>query len=369
VCEPAVGRREGQRVALPSLAVRFVSLNGSLNDEDGVARVAKGSKQVIVVALGANAVIATGKFAVGLLTGSAAMLAEAAHSVADTVNQGFLLVSINLSDNPADEDHPYGYGKERFFWAFLAAIFIFVAGAFFSVYQGVQKLLNGGEHHGAFWPSYLVLGIAFVFDSVVLVLALRVARQGAHDLGVGLRDFLRETTDVTLKTALYEDVAATTGVLLAAIGLALLQITGNPIFDSLASILIGIVLIAVAVMLGRETRDLLLGSAASKRTRRAIRAAITEFPEVTSVVDLLTMQLGLNSVLVTGEITIADGLTTDGIENLLRRVTSRIRETAPEVKNVYLEPHAASAAASRHGQSRLGGAPGGISESRPVARQ
>jgi len=311
--------------------------------------VAKGSKRVILVALGANATIATGKFAVGFLTGSAAMLAEAAHSVADTVNQGFLLISINLSDNPADEEHPHGYGKERFFWAFLAAIFIFVAGAFFSVYQGFQKLLDGGAHEGAYWPSYLVLGLAFVFDMGVLILALRTARDGANEMGVGLLDFLRETSDITLKTALYEDAAATVGVLIAAIGLALLQVTGNPVFDGVASILIGIILIAVAIMLGRETRDLLLGAAASPRTREAIRTAIAEFPEVTAVVEVLTMRLGLDSVLVTGEITIADGLRTDEIEQLLRRITSRIREAAPEVNNVYLEPHAgAGGPAGRH---------------------
>ena len=300
---------------------------------------ASGSKKIVLVALGANGTIAIGKFAVGLLTGSAAMLAEAAHSVADTVNQLFLLVSINLSDNPADEDHPYGYGKERFFWAFLAAVFIFVAGAFFSVYQGIQKLVDGGEHHGSFWPSYLVLGIAFVFDLIVLVLAVREARHQANQLGVGVREFLGETTDVTLKTAMYEDIAATTGVALAALGLFLLQVTGNAFFDGIASILIGVVLIAVAIMLGRETRDLLLGSAASKRTRTAIRAAITEFPEVESIVDLLTMQLGLDSVLVTGEINIKDDLSTNDIETLLERLSDRIRHAAPEVQNIYLEPH------------------------------
>lgn len=268
------------------------------------------------------------------------MLAEAAHSVADTVNQVFLLVSISLSDNPADEEHPYGHGKERFFWAFLAAVFIFVAGAFFSLYEGIQKLRAGGEeHHDGFWLSYLVLGLAFVFDSAVLVLAVREARRQADQLGQSLRTFLRETRDVTLKTALYEDVAATTGVALAAGGLVLLQVTGNAGFDGLASVLIGLLLIAVAIMLGKETRTLLLGSAAAPRTRDAIRAAITEFPEVEEIVTLLTMQLGLNSVLVTGEINIVDNLTTDEIEHLLRRMTTRMREAAPEVKNVYLEPH------------------------------
>ncbi|MBA2521372.1 MAG: cation diffusion facilitator family transporter [Chloroflexia bacterium] len=304
---------------------------------------AKGSKKIVLMALGANAVIAASKFAVGLATGSAAMLAEAAHSVADTVNQGFLLVSINLSDNPADEGHPHGHGKERFFWAFLAAIFIFVAGAFFSLYQGIQKLISGGAHEGAFWPSYLVLGLAFVFDMVILILALREARRQADLVGMGVWAHLQESTDITLKTALYEDAAATAGVVIAAIGLALLQITGNPLFDGLASVLIGLILIAVAIMLGREARDLLLGAAASERTRTAIRGAIGEFPEVKSVVALLTMQLGLDSVLLTGEINIANDLTTDEIERLLDRLATRIREAAPEVKNIYLEPHPVAA--------------------------
>ena len=313
----------------------------AVEPETGGGMAADGSKTVVYAALGANAAVAVAKFAVGLLTGSAAMLAEAAHSVADTVNQIFLLISINLSDNPADEEHPYGYGKDRYFWAFLAAVFIFVAGAFFSLYQGVQKVLAGGEEHGSFWPSYLVLGLAFLFDAAVLVLALREARREADALGLGLRAHLRDTPNVTLKTALYEDTAATIGVLIAAGGLALFQITGNPLFDGLASVAIGVVLIAVAIMLGRETRALLLGAAAPEHTREAIRGAIAEFPEVRSIVELLTMRLGLDSVLVTGEIEIADELTTDQIERLLRDITARLREAAPEVKNVYLDPHAA----------------------------
>jgi divalent metal cation (Fe/Co/Zn/Cd) transporter len=199
--------------------------------------------------------------------------------------------------------------------------------------------MAGGEHHGDYWPSYLVLGIAFVFDVIVLVLALRTANEEAHAAGMGTREYLRETTDVTLKTALYEDFAATTGVAIAAGGLFLLQITGDAIYDGIASILIGIILVVVAIMLGKETRNLLLGSLASPRTRKALRGAIEEFPEVTGIVNLLTMQLGLDSILVTGEINIEDRLTTGEIERLIRRITDRIHEAAPAVKNIYLEPH------------------------------
>lgn len=307
---------------------------------------AGGSRKVVYAAMGANAGIAVAKLAVGVLTGSVAMLAEAAHSFADTVNQVFLLVSINLGDTPADDNHPFGHGKERFFWAFLAAVFIFVAGAVFSLYEGARKLVEGGGSHGPFWPSYLVLGIAFLLDGGVLVVAVREASARARKAGLPLMRFLRESPDVTLKTALYEDSAATVGLIIAAVGLALLQITGNPIFDGLASILIGLVLVAVAIALGMETRDLLLGAAAPPATRQAIRGAIEEFTDVCAVVTLLTMRLGLESLLVTGEVNIADDLSTDEIERLLLRVAARIREAAPEVKNVYLEPHPVPRSAS-----------------------
>src|SRR5215207_3903887 len=168
---------------------------------------------------------------------------------------------------------------------------------------------------------------------------MREARRRARAARIGLIAFLRETPDVTLKAALYEDAAAIIGLVFAALGLVLLQLTGDPTFDGLASILIGVVLFAVALMLGRETRDLLLGAAAAPRSRRAIREAIAEFPDVCAVVSLLTMQLGLNSVLVTGQVNIADDLTTDDIERLLARIAERLRQVTPEVKNVYLEPH------------------------------
>lgn len=299
---------------------------------------AGGSKKVIYAALGANGAIAASKLAVGLITGSVAMLAEAAHSIADTVNQIFLLVSFRLSEAPADEDHPFGHGKERFFWAFLAAVFIFVAGAFFSIYEGIRKIIEGGEHHGPFWPSYLVLALAFAFDGSVLVIAVREAMRQAKASGLSLRSYLSESSDVTLKTALYEDTAAAIGLILAAGGLLLLQLTGNAVFDGLSSILIGIVLVVVAIMLGRETRDLLLGSAAPPRVRTAIRDAVEEFPEVERVNQILTMQLGMDSILVTGELRIEDRLTTDDLEHLLQRITTRIREVAPQVRNIYLEP-------------------------------
>ena len=291
------------------------------------------------VALAADVAVAIAKLVVGLLAGSTAMLAEAAHSFADSTNQVFLLIGVKLSDRPADEQHPYGHGKERVFWAFLAAIFIFVSGALFSLYQGIQRIVAGEQHEGSFWPSYLVLGLALLFDVGSLVITWWEVDHRAQDLELDVVRFLRDVPAMTLKTTFYSDIAAVLGVVIAAIGIALLQATGNAVFDGLASVVIGLILIAVALILGLGARDLLLGSAASPRTQQQIRGAIESFPEVAAIVELLTMRLGLRSVLVTGEIAIRDGLTTDEIEQLLLEVTKRIRDVAPEVKNIYLEPH------------------------------
>jgi cation diffusion facilitator family transporter len=304
------------------------------------AKVATGSRKVVYASLVADTGVAIAKLAVGLLTGSAAVLAEAAHSAADTINQILLLTGLNLSDTPADATHPYGYGKDRFFWSFLAAVFIFVAGAVFSIYQGIHKLFEPHGDPGAFWPAYLVLGVALLFDGGVLVISTREARTRAEYFDLGTFEYIRKTSDVTLKTAFYEDAAAVTGLVIAAGGLLLYQTTHNPLWDGLASILIGVVLVVVALSLGAQTRRLLLGAAAPERVQAAIRGAIASFPEVHAVVRLLTMQLGLNSFLVTGELNIRDNLTTDEIEDLLNRITRRIREVAPGAQNVYLEPNA-----------------------------
>lgn len=300
----------------------------------------------VYVALAVDLAVAVSKLIVGLLAGSTAMLAEAAHSFADTTNQVFLLVGIKLSDRPADEEHPYGHGKDRVFWAFLAAIFIFVSGAFFSLYEGIQRLFHGEAHEGAFWPGYLVLGLSLLFDLGSLAVSWREANRRATRLNLNLIRFLRNEPALTLKTTFYSDIAAVLGIVIAAAGLFLQQMTGNSVFDGVASVLIGIILVLVALILGANARDLILGSAASPATRQAIRGAIEACPDVIMIIDLLTMRLGLASVLVTGKIEIKDGLTTDDIERLMQRLATTIHAAAPNVKNVYLEPRAASAGAA-----------------------
>ena len=263
------------------------------------------SKRAVLAAMGANAAIAISKFVAAGLTGSSAMFAEAGHSVADTTNQVFLLLGINLSDTKADEEHPHGYGKEGFFWSFLAAIFIFVAGATFAFYEGARSLIQGESHHRTSTEliiSFSVLAVAAVFEVISLTFALKAVRMGAKRKGWSFGRFMRESPDATTKTVLWEDSAALTGLALAATGLTLAEVTGNEAWDGVASLAIGFLLAGVALMLGLQSRRLLLGAAANKDTRDAISRIVEGFPEVERAVRILTMQIGQESILVTGEL-------------------------------------------------------------------
>lgn len=300
------------------------------------------SKGAVLAAMGANFAIAAGKLAAGLLTHSASLLAEAGHSFADTVNQVFLLIGINLSSATADDAHPHGYGKEGFFWSFLAAIFIFVAGATFSLYEGIRTLVQSDSHErsGADLAiAFGVLGMAMVFESISFVVAVRSLITGARRKGWSLPRFIRESPDLTVKTVFWEDSAALVGLTLASLGLGLSELTGNESWDGVASICIGVVLAGVAYMLGVQSRSLLLGAAAGPETREHIQATLSSFPEVSSVQRLLTMQLGAHSVLVTGELEVRRGLTTTELEALLGRIDADLAEKVPEVSDTFWELH------------------------------
>lgn len=299
-----------------------------------------GTRKTVYAALIANFLIAIAKFIAAFVSGSAAMLAEAAHSVADTTNQVFLLVGLRLSKSVPDEEHPYGHGKDQFFWSFLVAVLIFFVGALFSIYHGVTALLHAGEEeHESFLIGYVVLGVAFVFESIALTIAFREFRHAAREEGHSFLEHFRLTRNTTMKVPLYEDAAALTGIVIAALGLFLVQATGNAIFDGIASIGVGLVLLVVAWELGRDSRALLLGEAVLPEDRERIRGAMLSFPEVEDVFRLLTMHLGPNSVLVNAEIHLADGLDTERVEALLERVSRKVRDEVPEVSHTFIEPH------------------------------
>lgn len=211
-------------------------------------------------------------------------------------------------------------------------------GALFSIYHGIMALLHGGEEHESFLISYIVLGAAFVFEAVALTIATREFRHAAREEGHSFFEHFRVTRNTTMKVPLYEDAAALTGVVIAAAGLFLTQTSGNAIFVGLASIGVGVVLLVVAWELGTDSRRLLLGESMLPEDRERIRETIASFPEVAEVLRLLTMHLGPNSVLVNAEIHVVDGLDTDQVEDLLERITRKIRGEAPEVVQTFIEP-------------------------------
>lgn len=301
---------------------------------------AEDSRSAVLAAMGANFAIAAGKLAAGLLTGSAAILAEAGHSVADTVNQVFLLVGIRLSSAKADEAHPHGYGKEAFFWSFLAAIFIFVAGSAFSFYEGFRTLVQGDSHErsgGDLAIAFGVLGMAFLFESISFVIAVRALLASSRRLGWSVVRYIRRSPDLTTKTVFWEDSGALVGLILAAAGLFLSEVTGNEGWDGVASVGIGVLLAIVALVLGLQARDLLIGAAAGAETRAGIEATLAAFPEVEQVSRVLTMQIGPRSVLVSGELRVQRGLSLAQAEDLLERIDAHLSETVPEVQDTFWE--------------------------------
>jgi cation diffusion facilitator family transporter len=320
---------------------------------------ASDTKRTVVVAMGANLVIAIAKGVAGAISGAASMLAEAAHSVADTTNQVFLLTSLSLGAREPDQKHPFGYGRERFFWAFLAAIFIFVAGAVFSLTEGVRHLLSTHEALGSAIASFVVLGVSLVAESTSWVVAYRETRATAREKGVSVKQLIRETSDPTTKTVLFEDSAAVIGIVFAFAGLTLREVTGSIVWDGAASIAIGLLLVFVAYRLGRDTRDLLLGRGATVEDRDKITAVLRSHPEVDDVYEVLSTHLGPESLLVAVRWDLAKGLSSDDIEALSATVDQEIRKAVPVVTQVFLDAtdrreHRAAEARRRDGDSNPG---------------
>ncbi|MFC4507602.1 MULTISPECIES: cation diffusion facilitator family transporter [Streptomyces] len=287
------------------------------------------TRLTVLVALAANLVIAVAKTVGGLLAGSPALLSEAAHSVADSLNEVFLLAALRRSRRPADRRHPFGYGKERFFWSLLAAVGIFVMGGCFSFLQGVEALRTGAdEKHSGYVAGLIVLGFAFVAEGASLVRALhQVRRQGGR---AGLRD-------PALRTVVAEDGTAVLGVTLAAAGMALHMVTGNVVWEASASLAIGALLVYVAYTLGREARDQLIGEAADPATAERIRTLLTAEPEIDSVEAVFTMKTGLESILVAARVDLTPGLDSERVEEAAVRIKRSLADTVPDAGEIFLD--------------------------------
>jgi cation diffusion facilitator family transporter len=315
------------------------------------------ARRTVIIALAANASIAVAKLVAGVASGSSAMLAEAAHSIADTMNQVFLLFSFALGERPPDAEHPFGHGKERFFWAFLAAVGIFVAGAGFSVFEGLHRIFGPPAERGSFGIVYAVLGFSLLADGASLVRAWRQTRREASERRQPYRSYVRASRDPTTKTVLFEDSAAVIGVVVAFAGVAMFHATGNQVYDGLASVSIGVLLAVVAVALGRDTKNLLIGEAATPEERKAITEIIEAHPGVDRVLELLTMALSPDRLLVAARVDLADGLSADEIERASSAIDRELRERIPTVWQVFLDatpPRSAAAQAEVDRQRATG---------------
>jgi cation diffusion facilitator family transporter len=295
------------------------------------------SRKTVLIALAANAFIAVAKLAGGLLSGSAAMFAEAAHSLADTTNQAFLLVSIQLGKREPTPDRPFGHGQERYLWTFMAAVGMFLAGAIFAIgFGGIELATGGGESEG-FLVAYAVLAISFAAEGTSWLRAFRQTRGEAREAGKPIMRYARESRDPNVKMVLFEDSAALIGVALATIGIALNEITGLTFWDPAASVAIGLLLVSVAFWMGRDAKHLLIGSAALPEERDALEHAIEDFDEVDEVKELLTMVLGPNAMLVAARVDLRDDIDAGHVEKVSTEIDNRLREVVPDVTEVFLD--------------------------------
>lgn len=295
---------------------------------------AASSKTVIYAALIGNGLIAITKFIAAGLTGSAAMLSEAVHSVVDTGNQGLLLYGLKRSSRPADEDHPFGYGMELYFWAFVVAILIFAGGAGISIYHGVEKILHPEPLQNAY-VNYIVLGLAMVFEAFAWWIAFKAFRHAKGKLG--WMEAVRRSKDPTLFTVLFEDSAAMAGLVVAMIGIALGQALGMPVLDGVASVVIGVILALTAALLAYEAKGLLIGEGVEVETRQGLKAVIAEQDGILRLNEMRSMHLGPEDVLLTISVDFVSEMTADQVEATISTMEQDIKARYPQVKRVFIE--------------------------------
>jgi len=295
------------------------------------------SKTAVAAALAGNTALMLLKAVAAATTGSAAMLAETFHSLADTGNQILLFVGMRLSERPPDRTHPFGYGMNTYFWAFVVSAMLFTLGGAFAIWEAVHKFMRPAEN-AASPAAFFVLAGAFVFEALSLAVALHSAH-GARR-GRPLLRFVRETRDPTLPTVLLEDSAALASIIVAVAGLGLTRMTGEPRWDAVASALIGLLLIAVATFLAYKNYSLLLGKPATAELEQTMRERLTADPAVRDFVSLQTMHLGPTAVLVSTRVWFRPELTAGEIEDAVRRLEDAVRTALPGTRRsmIVIEP-------------------------------
>jgi cation diffusion facilitator family transporter len=298
---------------------------------------AQDTKATVVLALVANLGVAMLKLLAGLVTGSGALLSEAAHSFGDSSTELLLLTALRRSEQAADQRHPFGYGKERYFWSLLAAMAIFVSGALFSGYEGIRTIIEQPVQREA-WLNYAVLGAAALLEGASLRKGLAQAQGMAHRQRRSLRSVMRDPGDPTVKSVVFEDSVALIGLTMAAVGVGLHQVTGSASYDSAASIAIGLLLVAASVALAQTCKSLLVGQQADPRLMRQIEIRLEEQPEIDDVVDMLTMQIGAASILLCVRIDFVDTYTAADLEQACVRIDASLHEEFNDLGEIFLQP-------------------------------
>lgn len=288
---------------------------------------------VVYAAVAANAAIAVVKYGAAMVSGSSAMLAEAIHSTVDTANELLLLLGLRRSRRPADSDHPFGHGKELYFWSLIVAIGIFGIGGGMSIYEGITHLAHPEKIEKA-WVNFAVLGFAFLFEGTSWTLAMRKILKERRE-GESVFHTVRGSKDPSVYTVVGEDTAALLGILVAAAGVGLGVYFDSPFPDAIASIAIGLILAAVAVFLAKETRGLLVGEAADRETVEMIHRVVGADPAVEKVGKALTMHLAPGEILLNLEIQFRPGI--EGLTGVINRIETAIRREEPRIQRIYLE--------------------------------
>ncbi len=302
------------------------------------------TRRTVIIAGAANVLVGLVKLVAGIMSGSSAMLAESAHSAADTLDQVFLLMSVRRGDRPASRDHPFGHGQERYFWSLLAAFGIFVAGGGFSVFEGILALTRSEQESPLI--AYIALAVAFAAEGTSLARAYWQVRGEARRGHEEILRHVESSPDITVKVALFEDTAAVVGLVFAALGVGLRQLTGSPAWDGGASIAIGVLLFVVAVKLGMDSKELLIGRAASPAMERLIREEIQSRPGVAALLELQTMHMGPDSLIVAARVALADEIGADQTEDLADEIDRRLSEMLPLQPHVFIDPTQTGAAGS-----------------------
>ncbi|MEV8267201.1 cation diffusion facilitator family transporter [Microbacterium sp. NPDC076911] len=297
---------------------------------------ASGGGKAILAAFLANLGIAIAKFVAYFVSGSASMLAEAIHSVADSGNQLLLMFGGRQARRQADAEHPFGYGRERYVYAFVVSIILFSVGGVFSIYEGVEKITDPHELTNA-WLPITVLLIAMVLESFSLRTAVKESNRVRTE-GQSWIAFVRRAKAPELPVVLLEDVAALTGLFFALLGVGLTVITDNPLFDAIGTLMIGTLLVLVAILLGIETKSLLVGEGATVADRDRIVAAVLDGPEVYKIIHIKTLYLGPDELLVAAKLAFAADKSLGDVAYEINTIEERVREAVPTARVIYFEP-------------------------------